>query len=92
MPQAQPGRPFQFASGYVTPYTEPLWRSEVRVYAAGEDLGGVIIVQSETDLLEIVRTLCSRGSFAHFLNRGDEESDQNTDDRDHYEKFNQREA
>ncbi len=63
-----------------------------------EPAGGELVVivgvhvQGEADLLQVVLTLRARGRLAHFLNRGQEQTDQNRDDRDDHQQLDQGEA
>ena len=44
-----------------------------------------VIMQRQTDLLEVVRALGPRGRRPHLLNRGKEQSHEDGDDRNHDE-------
>ena len=46
-------------------------------------------MKGDTDLLEIVRTLHTSRRFARCLNRGEKQTDQNTDDRNNDQQLNQ---
>jgi hypothetical protein len=46
------------------------------------------VVNAETELLEMIGTLCSSCGFTRGLNGGQKQSDQNANDRYHYQKFN----
>ncbi len=46
---------------------------------------------TEAKLLEVVLTLAAGSRFAHLLHRGQQETNQHCNDRDHHQQFNQRE-
>src|SRR6266404_522905 len=64
----------------------------------GDSVGGKVFIgivktmQTERELLEIVRALSSSGGRADFLNRRHQHRDQYGDDRDDHQQFDQREA
>ena len=52
----------------------------------------MVVVQGQADLLEIIQATRPVGGFAHLLNRRQQETDKDSDDRDHHQQFDQREA
>ena len=52
----------------------------------------VKVVNRKPDLLEVIGTLHPPGGFPSGLNGRKQESDQNADDRNDYQKFNKSEA
>jgi hypothetical protein len=52
----------------------------------------MIVVHSQTNLLEIVFALSTTSGLASLLNRRKQKRDQNGDDRDNHQKFDQRET
>ena len=52
----------------------------------------VIIMQRQTDLLEIVDALRTTRRLSGRLHGWQQQRDQNGDDRDHHQEFNQRET
>ena len=55
-------------------------------------LDAVVIVQSETDLLEVVRALCTTGGLAPRLHGREQERDEHGNDGDDHQQLDQREA
>src|SRR5262245_39732722 len=51
----------------------------------------VVVVERKTDLLEIVLALHSGRGFADLLDRRQEKTDQDGDDRNHHQQLNERE-
>src|SRR3954454_22112330 len=49
----------------------------------------MIVMARETDLLQVVHTLGAPGGFAGGLDRGEQESNEDTDDRNNDQQFNQ---
>jgi hypothetical protein len=49
-----------------------------------------VIVECQTDLLEVVAAFCSRSRVSHFLDRREQQGDQYRDDGNDHEQFNQR--
>ena len=52
----------------------------------------VIVLDGETELLEVVGALHTTSRFTRRLDGGEKETDQNADDRDNDQQFNQGEA
>ena len=52
----------------------------------------MVVVHGQADLFEVVGALDPAGGLAGRLNGRQQKSDQHGDNRDHDEKFNQREA
>lgn len=50
---------------------------------------GMVVVKSNAKLLEVVPALNPPGRFTSRLNRGQKQSDQDGDDRDHNQQLNQ---
>jgi Zn ribbon nucleic-acid-binding protein len=50
----------------------------------------VEVVQCQTELLQLIETLCPAGSFARRLNRRQEKGHQHANDGDYDEQFDQR--
>jgi hypothetical protein len=50
----------------------------------------MILVQGQTQLLEVVRAPYPASGLAHPLNRGDQQPNQHGDDRDHNQEFEKR--
>src|SRR5262245_17298680 len=76
----------------------PAWTSIIsrrvvfRDVARREGLGHVVVVlQRQTDLLQVVHALRPGRCLPHFLNRGHEQADQYANDGDDDQEFNQRE-
>ena len=55
-------------------------------------VGRVVVVQSETDLLEVVRALGATGGLAGRLHRRKQERDEHGNDGDDHQQLDQREA
>jgi hypothetical protein len=55
-------------------------------------LGVMMIEERQTDLLEIALAHGTPSAFTRRLNRGQEQTDERADDRDHYEQFNEGES
>jgi len=55
-------------------------------------VGGVVIVNTKPNLLEIVTTAHSSSRFASCLHRRQQQSDHDTDDRNDHQQFDKREA
>jgi hypothetical protein len=51
-----------------------------------------VCVQSQTELLEIIRASRPSGGFARTLHRREQQPDQDRDDGDHDQEFDQRET
>jgi hypothetical protein len=49
-------------------------------------------VEGQPDLFEIVGTLRALSGFAHLLDRGDEQADQDRNDRNDHQQFDQGEG
>jgi hypothetical protein len=70
-------------------------RGALRIVGVGRRQGLVRVVSSlrgQPDLLEVVHALGACGRLAHFLDRGQEEADEDGNDGDHHQKLDQREA
>jgi len=52
----------------------------------------VEVVQRQAELLEVVAALHAGGGFAHLLDRGQEQADEDGDDGDDHQQLDQREA
>jgi len=50
----------------------------------------VVVVDRQTQLLQIVLALAAAGSLAGLLNCRQQQGNQNCDDRDHHQQFDQR--
>ena len=55
-------------------------------------VGGVVVVEAEADLLEVVQALRPGGRLADLLDGGQQEPDEDRDDRDHHQQLDQREG
>jgi hypothetical protein len=55
-------------------------------------VGVMMAVQGDGDLPKVVLALRSRRRLAHFLHRGEQESDENGDDGDHHQQLDQGKA
>src|SRR5262249_60868950 len=51
----------------------------------------VVVVQGESELLEVVLALGPGGGLPHLLHRGQEQADEDRNDRDHHQQLDQRE-
>ncbi|GAA4429014.1 hypothetical protein GCM10023155_20050 [Bremerella cremea] len=49
-------------------------------------------MQGDADLLQLIAARHTTGRFTSLLHGGQKQGDQNSDDRDHNKKFNEREA
>ena len=52
----------------------------------------VVVVQSQTDLLQIVLALRPLGGLANLLDRGQQQPDEDCDNRNHHQELDQRKA
>ena len=55
-------------------------------------IGIVVIMDRQPDLFQVVGALGAPSGFASLLNCGQQQGDQHRDNRDHHQKFNQRES